>query len=412
MSSLPSELVNEILLRLPVEPLIRFQCVSKLWHALINHTDFIQRHLELSIAVNRERTLIFKECDVDPPLNCFWARFNDEQIDRALTKIRQPLRNEKLYTQILDYCNGLVCLHDYERGIAIWNPLIRRYKKLPFEPIENPTGFTDCRSGSPDLAFGYDPVNDDYKVMRVVQFYRKIEKIEATNAFAFELKVYSLRAHSWKRVEEEWPKELSPRSSSASLNGAFHWLVGPPTPARSSETLLAFDLATEKFREYTIPVQSDDDSVLGLEVLKGCLCICVNVFVTRNDVWVMKEYGVISSWARLYTIEQGAVPWTFEYCKPLAYSKDGKKVLMEQDFAYLFWYDIEEKRGTRVRFRPMLKSFQTATCVGSLVLLDGDILIDPRQKKRNKRKRKSNPAEGLNLLVEAMEEVVNEEQAV
>lgn len=402
MSSLPLELITEILLQLPVKPLVRFQCVSKSWRALINDPVFIHRHLELSIAGNRERTLIFKECDVNPPLNCFCVPFNGDRFDRDLVKIRQPLRDQKMYSQILDYCNGLVCIHNYERGIAIWNPLIRRYKELPFEPIEIPAGFT---SGLPDLAFGHDPVNDDYKVMRVVPFYRKIE---ATRAF--EVKVYSLRAHSWKRVEGEWPKEFSPRSSSASLNGAFHWLVGPLS--RSMETLLAFDLATEKYREYTIPVQSDDDSVLGLEVLRGCLCVCVNVFVTLNDVWVMKEYGVVSSWTRLYTIVQGAVPWTFEYCKPLVYSKDGKKVLMEQDFAYLFWYDLEKKRGRRVQFRPKLKSFQTATCVGSLVLLDGDRLTDPRQKKRNKRKRKNNPAEGLNLLVEAMEEVVNEEQAV
>jgi F-box interacting protein len=380
MSSLPLDLVIEILLQLAVKPLVRFQCVSKTWHALINDPVFIRRHLDLSIAGNRERTLIFKEAEVDPSLDCLLVRFNDDRFDRALVKIGQPLHKKKIYYQILDYCNGLVCIHNLGRGIAIWNPLIKRYKKLPFEPIENPAGFTDCRSGLPDLAFGHDPINDDYKVMRVVRFKRNIE---ATRAF--EVKLYSLRAHSWKRVEGEWPQEFITCGNSASLNGAFHWLVGPLI--RSMGTLLAFDLATEKFREYRIPVQMDEDSVLSLEVLRGCICVCLNVIRTLNDVWVMKEYGVVSSWTRLYTIVQGAVPWSFAFCKPLVYSKDGKKVLIEQDLEHLFWYDIEEKSCRRVQFRHMPRLFQTAICVGSLVLLDGDRLIDTRQKKRNKRKR-------------------------
>jgi hypothetical protein len=86
----------------------------------------------------------------------------------------------------------------------------------------------------------------------------------------------------------------------------------------------------------------------------------------------MNEYGVESSWTLLYTIAQGTVPWAFEFCKPLVYSKNGKKVLMELDFTDLFWYDIEERRSWRVQFHDMPDSIETAICVGSLVLLDGD----------------------------------------
>jgi len=374
MSILPPEIITDILLQLPVKTLVRLQCVSKRWYALINHSFFINNHLKLSIAANRERKLIVLDREVDPPLNFFWVDFNDDDRFGALVNIRQPLRHPRYINHILGYCNGLVCFDNCDGDILIWNPLIRRYKKLPFEPIENPSGLTECESGRPDLSFGHDPDNDDYKVMRVVQFHRNFDDIRA-----FEIKVYSLRRHCWKKVEEEWPEESRPYSGSVSLNGAFHWLFdtlsGTPD---DMGTILAFDLATEKFREFTIPVlPAYEDFNLGLEVLKGCLCVCVNVGVTLNDFWVMKEYGVFSSWARLYTIVQGAVPWTFEYCKPLVYSKDGKKVLMEEvadDDTYHFWYDIEERRGRRVQFRGMPSSFwfETAICMGSLVLLDGD----------------------------------------
>ncbi|KAK7856862.1 hypothetical protein CFP56_020958 [Quercus suber] len=38
---------------------------------------------------------------------------------------------EKRVTTIVDYCNGLVCLRNCDEEIALGNPLIRKYKKLP-----------------------------------------------------------------------------------------------------------------------------------------------------------------------------------------------------------------------------------------------------------------------------------------
>ena len=58
----------------------------------------------------------------------------------------------------------------------------------------------------------------------------------------------------------------------------------------------------------------------------------------------MKEYGVESSWTRIYKIKQGAVPWNFHYYKPLIFSKNGKKVMLKEGHgggANLVWYDIK-----------------------------------------------------------------------
>jgi hypothetical protein len=163
MSTLPLELIIEILLRLPViavKPLLCFQCVSKPWYALINDPNFIKMQLKTSVAANREQTIIFLENKLQPPQDCFLVRFNDDnQFDRAL-KIRQPLSDLNQYTQMLPYCNGLVCIHNTRNEIGIWNPLIRRYKELPIEPIEKPYGFHDC-DGYALLAFGHNPINVD-----------------------------------------------------------------------------------------------------------------------------------------------------------------------------------------------------------------------------------------------------------
>jgi F-box interacting protein len=67
-------------------------------------------------------------------------------------------------------CNGLVFIRKERENIVIWNPFIRKYKKLPIMHIQIPSGFIE--HAHPKLAFRYDPVNDDYKVVRVVKFYK------------------------------------------------------------------------------------------------------------------------------------------------------------------------------------------------------------------------------------------------
>ncbi|XP_059433364.1 F-box protein CPR1-like [Corylus avellana] len=215
------------------------------------------------------------------------------------------------------------------------------------------------------FAFGHDPVNDDYKVVRVSELRNWHERV-------FEVKIYSLRTNSWKRVEHKWPKNDSPIASKpAFLNGAVHWLA--TKCHRSLKILIALDLATEKFWMYKTPFKLVSFlSVPDLEVLGGCLCVCVNEFMESITVWVMKEYGLASSWTRLYTIRLEA----HHNCKPLAFSKNGEKVLMQQDFDNLFWYDIEEETSSEVEIVGMPEMFRTATCVGSLVLLDGDSVLD------------------------------------
>ncbi|CAF2154401.1 unnamed protein product [Brassica napus] len=48
VSSLPWELEEEILSRLPPESLVRFRAVSKRWNSLLNNKSFIKKHLSLS----------------------------------------------------------------------------------------------------------------------------------------------------------------------------------------------------------------------------------------------------------------------------------------------------------------------------------------------------------------------------
>ncbi|KAL4628661.1 hypothetical protein ACB092_05G256300 [Castanea dentata] len=322
------------------------------WYALIHSHAFINLHLHRSIESNTDRTLILHQQHAAVPFDYFSVHFpNDDQFGKPM-KIHHPplLRCVNMSTQQI---HGLVFMHSNTGELAIWNPLIR---------------------------FGYDTRNDDYKVLRVVQFLNR----------EFDVKMYSLKSKSWKNIKEQWPKkEWTVSSKSVSVNGALHWLVAENK--QGPVMILAFDLANEKFRDFATPRQPPTYGVEGflepylegfleacLEVLNGKLCFMVNLDKKENDVWLMEEYGEGSSWTRVYKIEYDGVFKNVKCFNPLMFSKNGKKILMEKCYwgrTFLIWFDTEIKKHRKVKIRKLPYVFQTAICTGSLLLLDGDKVI-------------------------------------
>ncbi|XP_059436439.1 F-box protein CPR1-like [Corylus avellana] len=364
---LPQELITEILSLLLVKPLLRFQCVSKAWFVVINDPDFIKMHLNRSIETNRERALI--------------ADANNQRFSEPVQIYRPFNHPTNTFIKIVGHCNGLVCLHIcpfccsnieerniYPNEIVIWNPLIRKYKKLPFKPIEIPDDYVF------KVAFGYDQINDDYKVVRILKPQPHLARVAEVGHL-----VYSLRGNSWRRVEDKWPRKdlYLHMHCSASLNGALHWVAD-----RSGLTsaIIAFDLSTEKFRVHALPIKSKSCAFeynTHLVVLGGCLCVweanCEQFF----DVWVMKEYGVAASnWTRLYRLPHSPQQ-TPSYSKPLALSNNGEEVLMHEFSGKLYCYNTKKKRSRIVEIQKRIEKCElNLLVVGSLLLLDGMIELE------------------------------------
>ena len=200
------ELTREILSRLPVKALVRFLCLSKSWCTLIKASDFMKMQLKHSMETNRDRTII--TIANDDPRNTPWfsVRFPNDEEDHKAIKIHNPtlLSSHSKGINILGYCDGLVCVHDDERKeMGIWNPLMRRCKRLPNKPIEKP--FRSAEYVKPKFGFGYDPHNDDYKVMRLVEIFDGIKPV-----LDFEVYIYSLKSHSWKKkLKEKMARHIS-----------------------------------------------------------------------------------------------------------------------------------------------------------------------------------------------------------
>jgi F-box interacting protein len=375
---LPQDLITQILSSLlPIKSLVRFQCVSKSWFDLINDPYFIN----LNLATNTERTLIAEVSPRNRPKNFFLVKFSNEELGK-LVKIYSPLyaQGNLNESSVIGCCNGLVCISKYDycnSEILIWNPSIHKYKKLPFEPdYDKHKQLVAEYWYSPlklNLAFGYDSVNNDYKVLKIVflevikfldncdNWPRRSEKIMKP----LEIMVYSWKSHSWRKVEDQWPYEDDSfvRSGPAFSNGAFYWLV-TSVPV-STTTLLTFDLTTEKFgvRKFLLEWYLN----VTLEVLGGTLCVSATPYnykiMIDVDVWMMEED---CSWSRLYT-----VPANFCYRQSLAFSSDGKEVLMVDSYNMLFWYHIEKMTFYWIG-KNIFDMCWIAPYVESLLLLDGD----------------------------------------
>ncbi|MED6166861.1 hypothetical protein PIB30_113467, partial [Stylosanthes scabra] len=162
--ALPPELVEKILLLLPVKSLIRFRCVSKQWLSLISDSRFAKLHYDAADAAptNYNTRLLYLSNNVSE------ARCVDLEAsilsDYAL-QLPISCRNGPL--SILGSCRGFILLRTYVNGtdLILWNPVTGSHKAVPYPDPTAPywTGFDgpNCFWGG----LGYDETTDDFLVV-------------------------------------------------------------------------------------------------------------------------------------------------------------------------------------------------------------------------------------------------------
>ncbi|KAI3716469.1 hypothetical protein L1987_67374 [Smallanthus sonchifolius] len=132
-----TDLVEQILIRLDVEDLIRCKSVCKSWYSLITSMGFINRHMNHS-------------CDKDPYM------YSDKLDHRRIILVNgNPSR---LYNDhhLVGSSNDLVCISAFSSKLLVGNPLTREVRQLELPPwISLPLCW----------GFGYDSSKDDYNVI-------------------------------------------------------------------------------------------------------------------------------------------------------------------------------------------------------------------------------------------------------
>lgn len=379
IATLPLLLLQDIFSRLPADTLLKLTYVCKPWNHIVHDPEFAKMHLKFSGRSNDNLYFILREHGLHV------IKFN--LLNKAV-EIKHPLVCPEGWTDILGSCNGLLCLYNQDKDLAIWNPLTGRCHKLPITNFQSPKDFDGFHHFI--HGFGFDPKSDDYKVVRVLQFYwyylpshgclyNEFSDSEDDTFAGSEVQVYSLKTKSWRRIEC-FPFILCYPCSGVLANGALHWVARKRHNVDStSYIILAFDLRSEKCRVVPQPNYDDINFHMSLFLLGGSLCILCHYPRHGVDIWVMKNYE-LQSWCRLISITQPKPIEFFEYIKPLALSKNGSEVLLELDYSKLVWYNLKKKTLRHVNINGLPKSFGTE--LFSISLLDPGNLI-PREKKQS-----------------------------
>ncbi|KAI7984839.1 F-box protein CPR1 [Camellia lanceoleosa] len=154
--------------------------------------------------------------------------------------------------------------------------------------------------------FGFDPRNNDYKVVRIVNFYR------TTEAPTTRIEVYSLNAGSWKMSStgrNSYPVEITIGYTGrfpSYLEGAVHFAANM---CNSNDPLiLLFDLSDEVFQTMMLPngMVSVSTEEMSTSVFGGLLSLLCYKDAAPNQyclIWIMKEYGVVDSWCKQFTVD-------------------------------------------------------------------------------------------------------------
>ncbi|EYU39784.1 hypothetical protein ABFS82_06G173200 [Erythranthe guttata] len=306
--TLPEEIIEQILLNLPVRSLLKFTSVSKSWRSLISSNRFIEAHLEFSRKdpnFTHYRTI----STFSPPRNggvkhcSLPSLFNGNGLATDAVDVDFPFDFSEKSVRVMGSCNGLVCIVTHEAHLLILlNPSTRKFKKLP-DVCDRLMNTIICAF---KYGFGFVESTRDYKVLLVCCVFRRDSSRCETM-----VKVYSLTTNSWRRIEFVVEDRYGFDVSGIFVSGKLHWCKIVKPESNSTFGIDTFDLGSEVWGNVTQPpscVESGFYVSQSLGVVDGCLCVFYDHPRIGVDVWVMKEYGVSESWAKIVTVPDIHLP--------------------------------------------------------------------------------------------------------
>ncbi|XP_004306040.1 PREDICTED: F-box/kelch-repeat protein At3g06240-like [Fragaria vesca subsp. vesca] len=329
----PTEILLNILSRVPAKSLFRFRCVSKLFCKLINdsslaamhlhHTDMIEEPSLVMVhsrSASKYSTLMMVPIIVSPYSE---LSFYDGSFSSGLLSIETKYE--------LEFASGgLLCFKDSSksRGPALLcDPLRGEAIELPL-PHCNVNALYRWEEW---YGLGVDATTSIYRIVNVVF------RIDPRS---YVVHVHVLGTSTWKQISAVPPCGLSKQNAFA--HGNTYWLIG--------ERILSFDFNEEKFIWIPQP-NLPSNRVLHLFNLKGSLAIvdATSVLVTEVVVWVLKSDDTKEFWVKDYNIKLNAGPchcneWWPLNCFVLVDDSSSRKCIVGVLHYNLRW-------GSRKRFR-------------------------------------------------------------
>ncbi|KAH8487626.1 hypothetical protein H0E87_026275 [Populus deltoides] len=362
-TTLPQETLTDILSRLPIKSLTRFESVSKPFSALINSPDFISAHLRRS---SRHFTFFIRHFHNPSGSNFSFSLTNNQPIDVEIPLLGSLIR----FPKIVGSSNGLVCLDIsscYARGFVLWNIARKQYSCLPSPIISDSRGpFWMVSTG-----FGFDREKNDYKVVRIVGF--ACEKGESPVVM---VEVFSWRTGCWKVIDGRaiGACVIYEGQNGVVINGGLHWLGNSAGKSGGIQKfILSFDLNTEEFRKIPTPEFSAGVCV-KIMGFKGLLALAYYpskglvgrpAATDRVEICVWDDYGGADGkyWTKLNSLQLNALGY------PVGVTNETGLIMRKLDgqFTQFFLCDPSNQNYRRLHICEATYSCDIHSYVESLV---------------------------------------------
>lgn len=362
MSDVPSDLVREILLRLPAESLLRFRAVSKHWLLTIDDPSFIKSH---SLNTNHS-TLLLRDSIFCRLYSLSLLSLNPTTQTLDLSRIKTLVRAGVPFLRDLPAtsCNGLILISHYNffKSWVIWNPLTQEFLRLS-DPGDLDLGLAAPSAG---VGLGYDGAADDYKVV-------KIDNWPWNDVF--ETLIYSLRSDSW-RVARNCPCDSSfLRSGAAYHDGGLYWVT--------KNEVVALDMGSEEYRLMPLPplfTELGEPLDMYVDAMDGCLLL--SCYYTSAGLWT-DGFGVEErlegwiidggdgAWDKCFSFGERGSAAVMREARPVAYVKSRGEVFV-QNGGWFYWLDVGKNSIKKVTVDGLPECFSCQSFRGSLVRLVGE----------------------------------------
>ncbi|KAK2984796.1 hypothetical protein RJ640_004621 [Escallonia rubra] len=275
-------ILENIILRLPVESIISCKAVSRNWYGLISRPEFLK--LQLSWSKSDLIYLIFPR-DEDSDIVTEVHLMEDFV---ATSEIMLPGFENLCSPRVICSVNGLICctidvspsaLIHYE--IRICNPITREVLVLP-------KGCPSAKDPSVGLAFNGD--NSEYKIYHF--FYDPCDN-------HCECEIYSSETGSWRGIGtvSEFPMVnlCSPNSADhIFVSGKLYWLMSSKEDTETPVSILSVSY-NEQFSTINLPYEVTAWSFL-IDLEGSLSLVCVDETEIGVDIWVLEDHET-SRWS-------------------------------------------------------------------------------------------------------------------
>ncbi|KAJ1410227.1 Galactose oxidase/kelch, beta-propeller [Sesbania bispinosa] len=288
---LPYDIIINVLQRVPVKSLIRFKCVAKDWAKLLETPYFIEQHLHHS---SHNNLYLLLQCALPSPSILIGPDF----------KFHKPPQFTSPPGRIIGSCNGLLCLRHTEQPpmLSLWNPATRQVKHVPETLI-------DVKTNSYHVGFGFSPLVNDYKMLRISVF-DEDQFLSPYEAMVNRAEVYSLTTGSWKEIDASNLQSLYLVTNPVTVNGAIFWHA--ISSYYGYGFVVSFDIGEEAFTLLEAPPPPSHAYSISLAVynhkiavIHHCMVIVGQVMSFSIDLWALEvedTHPSGESWVKKYSV--------------------------------------------------------------------------------------------------------------